>query len=255
MSGKVKGVVDLVILLDVTGSMGECLNAVKANIQSFIHTLSTKDANNESPVKDWRIRVCGYRDYAANQSTWFVDHPFVRTVPEVQAQLNDARMDPGGGMDEPESLLDALFKVTTIGHSGVQEEESPDKWRAPGKSARVIVFFTDATFHRQLQLPEGAGGGVDDLISQLQHHRIRLVGFAPEWSGYFELGSCEGAQLDNYISGPIVAHIGQDSDAGVAAATASQNALASLSSDAKGFQELMKMLAKTVSAFTPPEEC
>jgi hypothetical protein len=117
------------------------------------------------------------------------------------------------------------------------------------------VFFTDATFHRQLQLPEGAGGGVDDLINQLQQNRIRLVGFAPEWSGYFELGSCEGAQLDNDLGGPIVAHIGEDSEAGVAAATASQTALASLSSDAEGFRKLMKMLAQTVSAFTAPEEC
>jgi hypothetical protein len=255
MAGKVKGIVDLVILLDVTGSMEACLNAVKSNVQSFIQTLSTGNANNEAPVKDWRIKVCGYRDFASNQSDWFVDQPFVTTVEEVQAQLNNPAMEHGGGEDEPESLLDALFKIATMGNVGPQESVSPSKWRATGKSARVIVFFTDATFHPNMHIPEGAGGGIGDVINQLQQNRIRMVGFAPEWSGYHELGSCEGAQFDFFIEGAVVAQIGHPGAAGDAAAVASQNALAGLSTNAKGFQELMKSLAKTVSGFSEVEEC
>ena len=42
---KVKGVVDIVFLLDITGSMEPCINAVKDNIQAFVATLTAKDAN------------------------------------------------------------------------------------------------------------------------------------------------------------------------------------------------------------------
>jgi hypothetical protein len=245
---KVKGVVDLVILLDVTGSMEACLNAVKTNVRGFIETFSTSDANNQDPVKDWRIKVCGYRDFTANPSDWFVDNPFVSTIPEVEAQLNNPNMEASGGVDEPESLLDALLKIATMGNTGPQDLPSPLKWRAIGRAARVVVFFTDATFHASIRIPEGSGGAAQDVINHLQQNRIKMVGFAPEWMGYHELGSCEGAEIDNFVEGAPVAAIGQPGPAGDAAALASQNALAGLSSDRKGFQALMRRLAATVTA-------
>ena len=47
---KIKGVVDIVVLLDVTGSMQECIDAVKGSISTFISGLAAKDANNEAPI-------------------------------------------------------------------------------------------------------------------------------------------------------------------------------------------------------------
>ncbi len=109
---KIKGVVDIVVLLDVTGSMQECIDAVKGSISTFINELEAKDTNNEAPIKDWRMKICGYRDHQADGDNWFVDNPFVREAAAVQSQLNAANMQAKGGGDEPEwaspGLMDTL---------------------------------------------------------------------------------------------------------------------------------------------------
>ena len=191
MADKIKGVVDIVVLLDVTGSMQECIDAVKGSISTFINGLAAKDANNEAPIKDWRMKICGYRDHQANESTWFVDNPFVRDAAAVQAQLGAANMQASGGGDEPESLLDALFKLAKMEQSGVQDAEDGNKWRARGTAARAIIFFTDATFKTPMTIPEAAGGGVPDVITAILANRIILCGFCPEWQGYLDLASAE----------------------------------------------------------------
>jgi len=247
---KVKGVVDLVILLDVTGSMQECVDALKNNIREFIVQLSDKDANNSNPIKDWRIKVCGYRDQQVNPETWFVDNPFVRDVAAVQSQLSASNMQAGGGGDEPESLLDALYKLAKMEQSGVQDGEVPDKWRARGTANRIIVFFTDATYKTSMTLPEAAGGCVSDVSSALMAARIVLVGFVPEWPGYEELAACDRCELDRYLTvaaNPIIANLGKPKeDGGEAAQRAAVDALKALSKDSNGFKKLMDQLAKTV---------
>lgn len=59
---KTKGVADLVFLVDVSGTMATCIDALRKNIEAFIDSLSHGDANNAAPVKDWRAKVVGYRD-------------------------------------------------------------------------------------------------------------------------------------------------------------------------------------------------
>src|SRR5688500_7523895 len=59
---KSKGVADIVFLVDVSGSMSTCIDALRKNIEMFIDSLSHGDANNAAPVKDWRGKVVGYRD-------------------------------------------------------------------------------------------------------------------------------------------------------------------------------------------------
>ena len=58
---KTKGVADLVFLVDVSGSMASCIDALRGNIEAFINSLSHGDANNAAPVRDWRGKVVGYR--------------------------------------------------------------------------------------------------------------------------------------------------------------------------------------------------
>lgn len=78
---KTKGVADLVFLVDVSGSMATCIDALCANIEASIDSLSRGDANNAATVRDWRAKVVGYRDFeaAAHDSLpWMVDNAFVR---------------------------------------------------------------------------------------------------------------------------------------------------------------------------------
>ena len=56
---KTKGVADIVFLVDVSGSMAPCIDALRRNIEVFVDSLSKGDANNAAPVKDWRGKVVG----------------------------------------------------------------------------------------------------------------------------------------------------------------------------------------------------
>ena len=78
---KTKGVVDLVFLVDVSGSMTTCIDALRRNIEVFVDSLKQGDSNNGTPVRDWRGRVVGYRDIEAALSEnqpWIIENPFVR---------------------------------------------------------------------------------------------------------------------------------------------------------------------------------
>lgn len=59
---KTRGVADLVFMVDVSGSMATCIDALRKNIEAFIDSLSRGDGNNVAPVRDWRAKVVGYRD-------------------------------------------------------------------------------------------------------------------------------------------------------------------------------------------------
>ena len=247
---KAKGVVDIVVLLDVTGSMQECVDAVKGSISTFITSLGAKDANNDSPIKDWRMKICGYRDHQAQESNWFVDNPFVRDIAAIQAQLSNPNLNATGGGDEPESLLDALYKLAKTDQAGAQDAEDASKWRARGTAARAVIFFTDATFKTPMTIPEAAGGGVSDVITAITTNKIILCGFCPEWSGYLELGTVDRAEIDPVVKVsemPVLEHLGKPGDAGNAAMVASVGALRAKVSDSVAFTKIMVQLAKGIS--------
>jgi len=247
--GKVKGVVDIVILLDVSGSMQACIDAVKSSVSIFIDGLSSKDANDGAPIKDWRIKVCGYRDQKVSATDWFVDNPFVRDVPSVQAQISGSNLQASGGGDEPESLLDALYKLGNMEDTGIQDTEDPFKWRARGTSARTIIFFTDASFNQPMSLPEASGGGIEDVQTLLMKNRIILCGFCPEWEGYLSLGSLDGCLITfvaRVSDAPALAGLGKAGEEGRAAQRVAVEALRSKAGDPAAFAKIMEQLAKTI---------
>lgn len=247
---KIKGVVDIVVLLDVTGSMQECIDAVKGSISTFINGLAAKDGNNESSIKDWRMKICGYRDQEKDGDNWFVDNPFVRDAAAVQAQLSAAIMQARGGDDEPESLLDALYKLAKMEQAGSQDIEDGNKWRVRGTAARAVIFFTDATFKAPMTIPEAAGGGVPDVITAVIANRIILCGFCPEWQGYLDLASADRAEFEfvaTVAATPALAGLGKRGDEGNAAMVAAVNALKAKASDGAAFTKVMQQLARTIS--------
>ena len=113
---KVKGVADIVFLLDATGSMAPCIGAVKDNIAGFVRQLTDGTAN--AFIKDWRTKIVGYRDWTCDREP-YVDNPFVNSVAALEAQLA-ALKDTGGG-DEPESLLEALYRLANMPTAGLEE--------------------------------------------------------------------------------------------------------------------------------------
>jgi hypothetical protein len=230
---KTKGVADLVFLVDVSGSMGTCIDALRKNIEAFIDTLSKGDANNAAPVRDWRAKVVGYRDIdteAADGLPWLVDNPFVRDASALKAQL--AALQAAGGGDEPESLLDALYKVAAMEAmpKGSQSEES-GKWRYRSAAARVVIVFTDASFKETMSIPEAKGGALQDVANVVMANRIILSLFAPNFEGYDRLSQIDKSEWE------VVEFEG----------LSPQEALQKFTSDPVNFRTTLKQLAASVS--------
>lgn len=248
---QVRGTVDIVVLIDVSGSMQACIDAVKKSVSSFINFMTTADANNSSPIEDWRMKVVGYRDYERTDHEWFVDAPFARDVASIETQLAAPSMQAIGGGDEPESLLDALFKIASMGEAGIQDGEDANLWRPRGKAARAVVFFTDATFKLEMSLPEAKGGQIQEVINRLLAAKVILCGLHPEWSGYESLGSQEKAKLTTIASTadfPAIAGLGSKVKAEAdAAQKAAVEALRAKVNNTDIFIKILEQLARTLS--------
>jgi hypothetical protein len=230
---KAKGVVDIVFLIDATGSMQPCINALKENVARFIDFLTQGGPNNQLPVRDWRGRVVGYRDLPADgESAWFVDNPFVRDPAQLKQQLST--LEATGGGDEPESLLDALYRLANLGETAKGTEEDPKRWRYRSSAARVVIVFTDASFHETLSIPEAKGGKVSDVKQNCSTHRLILSIFAPDMPCYDVLS---GLDKSEYLPIPY-----DKSDS-----TGAQKALAAFTADQKNFEATLRQLAASVS--------
>ena len=227
---KNSGVADIVFLIDVTGSMKPCINALRDNINKFIDMLTSTEGNG-SPVSDWRARVVGYRDYNADGPTsygWFNDNKFTRDVATLRNQLG-ALVAKGGG-DNPESLLDAMMTVAAVGAIDLQstgDEENTNKWRVAGSAARIVIVFTDDTYHPTMSIPGYEGAGVKDLYNIYNQERIKPYFFVPADASYSILGRFRGA---------ILTQCGEGADG-----------LLAVTSDQAKFQKLLEQLAKGVS--------
>jgi hypothetical protein len=230
---KTKGVADIVFLIDVSGSMAPVIDALRANIETFIDSLSKGDANNAPAVKDWRGKVVGYRDIESAEAEglpWIEDNSFVRDAVALKAQL--AALRANGGGDEPESLLDALYTIATMEASpkGAQGEEAT-KWRYRSEAARVVVVFTDASFKETMSIPAAKGGSLQDVANVVMANRIILSLFAPNFEGYDRLSQIDKSEWE------VVEYEG----------LSAQEALKKFTADPAHFRTTLKQLAASVS--------
>ncbi|HEV7221696.1 MAG TPA: vWA domain-containing protein [Pirellulales bacterium] len=229
---KAKGVVDMVFLVDVTGSMQCCIDALKNNIAQFIDSLTSRDANNSSPVKDWRAKVVGFRDFTDSGSEPFIDNAFVTSPEELKSQLSKLQADGGG--DEPESALDAIYRVAIMEQTAKDAQAEPNKWRYRSSAARVVILFTDASCHETMSLPEARGGTFDDVFNVVQSNRIILNIFAPDMECYNKLAEVDKSEYEAIPYDSSDPH-------------GAQAALEKYTSDQKNFRRVMDQLAKSVS--------
>lgn len=219
---KVKGVVDLVFLIDATGSMGSLIDALRDGIRQFIDRLTS---GGEQSVTNWRAKVVGYRDLTVDPSTWFEDHPFTREAEELRRQLGGTQAASGG--DNPESTFDAIYAVATMPASAPGTED-PGMWRDAAAAARVILCFTDEVSHSTLSHPNALGGTVEDVKHALVSNRVRLVLYAPDDQDYHALAGARGVVMEPTAD------------------------LRGLATDPAAFDEAMKALVKTVTVIAAP---
>lgn len=224
-----KGIPDIVFLLDATGSMKDCLEAVTGNIGTFVDTLSSSDANGGVLIKEWRIRVVGYRDKEHDGAQWWIDNPFTSDVVQVKWQL--AALKALGGGDEPESLLDAMYAISQWPSAEKSAVPSPNGWRHRHDAARVVVIFTDASCKPAFKTADGSTGSVNDLIQAYHANKLKVILYAPDAPGYADLSAMSGLEWE-----PV----------GTLGANPVQ-ALMDYTANVDNFRKVMQALAKTIA--------
>ncbi len=167
---------DVVFLIDLTGSMGSTIAQLKSSIHSFFDNLPAS-------VGSWRARIVGYRDEDEASPPAFVETgDFVSTKADVMAQLNDPKIFASGGGDEPETLEDALYKVS-----------QRSSWSPSADVKRYVIAFTDAT---PKEPPKVASRTA--IINELRSNGIDLTICGRNENTTKNFVSDSGAKFENY---------------------------------------------------------
>ncbi|OWZ26854.1 hypothetical protein C347_06501 [Cryptococcus neoformans AD2-60a] len=132
--------IDLVFILDCTGSMQKYINSVRDHIIGICDMIRGEEGLNGPD--DLRVAVVNYRDHPPQDSTYvYKFHPFTSDIPDVQNYLKG--LTASGGGDGPEAVTAAMAATLT-------ELE----WRR--EAARMAVLVADAP-------PHGIGEGGDQF--------------------------------------------------------------------------------------------
>ena len=226
--GKKKGIADIVFLIDVSGSMGKCIDALKNNVGVLVDSMVNPGPNAEAVVKDWRIKVCGYRDAKVDGADWWEEKPFTSDISQVRADI--ATLEAKGGDDEPESLLDGLWKLAKLPASAKGEPADGSTWRHHHDAARCVIAFTDASCHMTTSAPEAGGANFDDVAREVMAARLRLSLYAPEADCYQTISAIDKCEWEI---------VGSLSDA--------QEKMVEFSANVANFRKTMEQLAKSIS--------
>ena len=134
--------VDIVMCIDVTGSMQDCIDTVKGRALQFWPDLQEALKAASKNVSDVRVKVIAFRDFEADgpnaieESRYFNLSDQGSSDPEEYKAFVSGLVADGGG-DEPENSLEALAMAIK------------SDWVQTGDRRRhVIVMFTDASAHK-----------------------------------------------------------------------------------------------------------
>lgn len=189
---KMSYAVDIVFVIDATGSMDGLIDIVKQNALSFYSDLMTIMSRKSKVIHSLRIKVIAFRDYVADGEdamlmTDFFDLPsetedFRDTVNSIEAF---------GGGDEPEDGLEALaFAIRS-------------KWNTESvKRRQIIVVWSDASTHQlgfgssQPTYPRNMARDFNELTrwwgdkqseGYMNYNAKRLIMFTPDVPGWSDI--------------------------------------------------------------------
>ena len=101
---------DLIFCIDVTGSMEDDIDSVKAAASSVVNAVATKNEN-------YRVAIIAYRDWDDSAGLpMFEDYGFSSDKEAIISNINSLSV--GGGDDTPEAVFEALMRAidsTSVG--------------------------------------------------------------------------------------------------------------------------------------------
>jgi len=119
-------IVDLLFIVDITGSMGSFIEDAKQKMKSILENLS-KDFG-----VDLQVALSLYRDHPSQDNSFVTVVCDLMNVEDIQNKISQIRV--GGGGDVPEAVLDGIIDgITTL------------TWRE--NSRRIAFLIGDAPPH------------------------------------------------------------------------------------------------------------
>jgi len=141
--------VEVVFVVDVSGSMGGTVSALKSNIESFVSDL-------ESTGQPWKAKIISFSDITTGEAIEVSD--WASDLSSITTALNTTLSMKGGG-DWAESLIDGLSSAI----NGVD-------WTLGDSIHRNIVAFTDAP----AKIPEASSGTIDAISTSVLSKDIKI---------------------------------------------------------------------------------
>jgi VWFA-related protein len=179
--------VDIVFVLDTTGSMGSHIQMIKETIISFAETL-------EGRHRDYRLGLVTYGDDVRESHTFTNEVALFSDWIEAQ--------DADGGGNEPENALGGLQQAAGF------------PFRA--EAQRLILLITDAPLHEYGDGPDSDVSFDDPLLTveataaRLAAASVSVYGVTPGMSDYVDLAEQTGGQIYSIYDdlGQIVDNLG-----------------------------------------------
>jgi len=149
IAGRATKAIEVVFVVDVSGSMGSTIAGLKSNIEKFVNDL-------EETGQPWKVKVVSFSDVTIGEpiaaSGWASD------LGSVESALDSILTLKFGG-DYEESLIDGLAKSINDGD-----------WTLGDDVLRKIVAFTDAG----AKPPETSSGTIDSIAANATSKGISI---------------------------------------------------------------------------------
>lgn len=171
--------VDVVMCIDVTGSMYDIIHTVKSNALSFYDAFNNKCINSGIELEALNNKVIAFQDINVDGTRWWKESDFF-SLPDQRDAFNSFvnGLYADGGGDTPESGLEAL-----MGAFGALEGATDD-----GYHRQVVILWTDAPYLVGASYTSLTPEMVIDKWNTLSSGR-RLILFAPNYAGESNAGN------------------------------------------------------------------
>lgn len=183
-------VVDIVFVIDATGSMGNLIEEVKRRALAMHEEIINGLHDKKRKVTKMRVKAVVFRDIYVD-AVPFEESEFF-TLPDESREFRSfiENIRATGGGDEPENSIEALCMAM---QSSFQVSEQGQKAR------QIIVMLTDASAHpldhaqrnTHSRYPQGMPAdltGVQELWEGMDFRAKRMVVFAPNVWPWTEIG-------------------------------------------------------------------
>jgi len=177
---------DIVFLIDVSGSYDDDIESLKNSAMDIVNTLKDKEGVDiqfgVSSFSDFPIS--GYGSLSRGDEAYYINQVITDDNDSITNAINSLNNPLHYGADTPESQLEGLYQVATgegidINNDGDYDDLGELKPQAIGwrtGALRVVLFATDANFHDSDTESEYPGHGKAAVINALKEKGIQVIG-------------------------------------------------------------------------------